>query len=327
MPVNDKIRKPDYNDIRSKISNVIGTGSSNTGWGQAVVASTEVNESTKVTVNEWGRMRYDIINAYKHIYGSTPTTVNPATGNTVRYSNTFVPNTTTDAPVTQYDTYANTIVANRFTVHSSQSATYAWPSTSTTWPGAYGTYWTSKIQCTVTASWPTGTAARHFFNSGGQIRFSSSRTGGSSTSQNVSWTSILNSAGTRQFGGNNPAAGVSPSDGQNYFRCTSTYQVWSSVFGSSPYGSNNFRISARTPGIGNNTSGSAATVEFLIEWIDNYVDPGQHPSNPQPDTIDSVDGTFSLSVSHLYATGVLEPPGTGNFTVTQPTITVGAITP
>ena len=44
-------------------------------------------------------------------------------------------------------------------------------------------------------------AARYFFNSGGKIRFSSSRTRGSSTSQNNAWTNVLNSAGTIEFGG------------------------------------------------------------------------------------------------------------------------------
>lgn len=324
MPVNDKIRKPDYNDIRAKLANVIETGSGTSGWGQIMVASTDVDESKKVSVNEWGRMRYDIINAYKHIYGTTPTAVSPAEGNTVRYSNTFGPNTTTDAPVTQFDTYANTIIANRFTVHSSQSATYSWPTASTTWPGPYGSIWNTKIQCVVTVSWPTAAAARHFFNSGGLIRFSSSRSGGSAIGQNTSWTSILSAAGMQSFGGNTPSAGVSPQDGGNYYRCTSTYQTWYSTSGSSPYGANVYRISARTPGIANNTTGTAATVEFLVEWIDNYVDPGPEPSPPPGD---QVDGTMSLSVSHLYATGVLEPPGTGNFTVTQPSISIGTIGP
>jgi len=324
MAVNDTIRESDYNNIRNKIVNVIGTGAAESGWGQTLVSSA-VATGNPVTINEWGKLRYDIINAYKHIYGTTPTTVQPAEGNTVRYSNTFVPNTTTDAPVTQYNTYVDTIVTNRFTVHSSQASTFSYPATSATWPGALGSYWTSKIQATVTASWPTAEAARKFFNAGGEIRFSSARTGGSSTSQCVAWTNLLTAAGTRAFGGNKPNASFGVMDGQNYFRLTSTHQVWSSNFSSSPYGTNNFRISARSPGVANNSLGTSASVEFLIEWIDAYTDPGNYPLDT-PNTIDAVDGTFSLSVSYLYASGVLEPPGTGNFTVSQPTVTIGAIT-
>ena len=350
MPVNDKIRVPDYNDIRSKVANVVGPGSGNSGWGQTLVSSAVV-EGTTVSVNEWGKLRYDIINAWRHIYGSSPTTVLPALGNTVRYSNTFVPDTgASDAPITQYNTYADNIVANRFTVHSGQSATTSWPSGSSTWPGPYGSFWTAKIQCTITASWSNSSQARYFFNSGGEIRLSSSRSGGANSQQNTSWTNLLNSAGVRAFGGNLPIAGSSPATGTNFYRCTDTYQEWYTISGSTPYGGNSYRILARTPGIANNSTGSASSIQFLIEWIDNYVDPGVVPGStafPQGTPIgpggagggvqtatpadfppdDAVDGTFSVSVSHLYATGVLEPPGTGNFVVQQPTVTIGAIAP
>lgn len=325
MAVNDTIKEADYNSIRNKIANVIGTGSADSGWGQTVISST-VGVGNTVSVNEWGKLRFDIINAYKHIFGSTPTTTQPALGNTIRYSNTFVPDTTTDAPVTQYDAYANTIVANRFTVHPSQSSTFSWPVSSETWPGTYGSVWTAKLQATVTATWPSATAARYFFNSGGEIRFASARSGGSSTQQCLAWTSLLSSVGTQAFGANKPGTGVSPLNGQNWYRLTSTYQQWYSLASSTPYGGNSFRISARTPAVANNSTGTAIITEFLIEWIDNYVDPGNYPLDT-PNTVDAVDGTFSLSASHLYATGVLEPTGTGNFAVSQPTIEIGAIAP
>jgi hypothetical protein len=325
MPVNDTIKETDYNSIRNKIINVIGAGSADSGWGQSVV-STAVAVGNTVTVNEWGRLRFDIINAYKHIFGNTPTTAQPATGNTIRYSNTFVPDNVSDAPVTQYDAYVNTIITNRFTVNASQSSTASSPASVESWPGPYGDRWTAAIQCTVTASWPSATAARYYFNSGGEIRFAASRSGGSNTQQCLAWTSLLSTAGTQAFGGNKPSTGVTPSNGQNWYRLTNTYQQWYSLSSSTPYGGNSYRISARTPSVANNSTGTASTVEFLIQMIDNYVDPGNYPLDV-PNTIDSVDGTFQILVSNLFATGVLEPVGTGNFAVTQPSITVGAIAP
>lgn len=328
MPVNDKIRLPDYNDIQSKVAGVLGGGSAASGYGQTL-RSSQASLDSKVSVNDWGNLRYDIINAYKHIFGTTPTVVLPNADTTVRYDTSFTPSAdnAVDAPNTQYDTWANNLIANRFTIHPSQAATRSDGSTSSIWPGPYGTDWTVKIQCTVTAEWPSSAAARYFFNSGGEIRFASARTGGSTTSQNNSWTSILSGAGTAAFGGNKPGTGTSPQDGTNFYRCSNAYGVWFSVFGSSPYGTNNYRISARTPDVLNNSTGTASRVQFLIEYIDNYVDPGQYPDNPVPDTVDSVDGQFTLAVSHLYATGVLEPTGAGNFVVTEPTFTLGAIAP
>ena len=69
------------------------------------------------------------------------------------------------------------------------------------------------------------------------------------------------------------------------------------------------------------------TGAFCFYIVDNYVDPGQHPSNPVPDTVDSVDGTFTVSVSLVYATGILVPLSLGNFSVTLPIVTISAIAP
>jgi hypothetical protein len=79
--------------------------------------------------------------------------------------------------------------------------------------------------------------------------------------------------------------------------------------------------------LGNNSTGTASQGEWHIEFVDNYVDPGQHPSNPVPDTVDSVDGTFTVSVSLVYATGILVPLSLGNFSVTLPIVTITAIAP
>jgi hypothetical protein len=481
MSVNSKIVRADYNNIRNKLVNIIGPGSADSGWGQSVIATNPVDESNSITVNEWGRLRYDVINAYKHIFGTSPVTAQPEEGDTIKsdfdgaifngsisgntlivynqsgansmlaigqtlasgggagrsiiasinnlpititsftsktvssgfylvtyaitsqpvalpfgnntsviisgnsnsnyngtvpitastttsitvqyasdpgtygtgattitvtpsnpwgystwtvsgsgnvaYSAMTATNSTTEHPYLQYDRYANTIIANRFTVHPSQASTFSWPITSTAWPGVYGASWTTKIQTVVTVTFPTSSAARYFFNSGGEIRFSASRSGGSTTQQNTAWTSLLNTVGTQAFGANKPGTGVSPANGQNWYRLTNVYQQWYSLAASTPYGGNSLKISARTPAVSNNSTGSAIVTEFFVEFIDNYVDPGQYPLNPQPDTVDSVDGTFSLAVSHLYATGILEPFGAGNFVVTQPTISVGTIAP
>lgn len=319
MAVNDKIRTPDYNDIQSALATVIGAGSGNSGWGQSLKSS-QVSVSNRVTVNEWANLRYDIINAYTHIYGSANSPVLPAEGNTVRYH-------ATASPVYEYNTIIADIVSKKFTVGTGQYATTTATTSSTTWPNAtYGSYWTSKIQCSVTVEFADPTQARYFFNSGGQIRFAASRTGGTSNAQNNSWSSILSSAGTQQFGGNNPGTGTTPADCTNWYRLTNVYTPWYSLSGSSPYGANQYRISARGPSA-NNSTGTASYADFLIEFIDNYVDPGQHPRNPKPDTIDAVDGTFTVSVSVKYATGILVPSGLGSFTVSTPTVTVRAITP
>ena len=332
MPINDKVKIADYNDIRNKVIGVLGTGFGNTGYGQAI-RSSAVSTSTKVGVNDWANLYYDIYNSYVHQTGGAP----PAPGTIVENE---IVKYSASKPNNQYDNYANTLVANRFNIAGSQSSTTSKGSSSTTWPGVYGTYWNTLAQCVVTVSFSSSTAARYFFNSGGQIRFTSSRANGSASGQNTAWTNLLNAISSINggagpiFGGAIPAAGTEPNDGQNFYRLSSGWSAWYTASDSTPYGSNYFRIFARSPNVGDNSNGTDSQVQFLIYWVDGYVDPGTAPvpttgytppaSAFPPD--DLVNGTLTLAVSTLFATGTLLPAGAPAFAVESPNVTIGAIT-
>lgn len=328
MPaVNSKIVKADYNDIRTKVVTVLGNGLGNIGWGQtARINSSDVAEGTKVTVNEWANLRYDIINAYKHINGSNPTMALVSEGGTVRYTSSFTPDTgTLDVPQKQYDDWINNITTNRFTVAAGESATTS-VSTATKTDA-----WNGTISCTVGFYWNNSSEARWFFNSGGQIRISSARTGGSTSSQNTSWTNLLTAMGTQEFGGNNPGTGTTPSDGLNWYRLTNAFQTYYTGTASSPYGSNNVKLEARVVDVPLNSTGTAAYGEIRCTWTDGYVDqstsPSGRPFGPDPagfPPTDLVDGTLTLSVNVKYATGIMVPSN-AVFTVANPTIGLGAI--
>ena len=324
MPaVNSKIVQADYNNIRNKIVTVLGNGSGNFGYGQQTsIVSTAVAEGQKVTINEWANLRLDIINAYKHINGSNPVTAVVAEGNTIRYTSSFTPDTgTLDVPQNQYDAWANDITNTRFTVAGGESGTTAAVSASRT--GS----WITQSSCTITFSFPTANEARYFFNSGGQIRISSSRSGGVTSNQNTAWTTLLSSAGTQGFGGGNPGTGTSPSNGLNWYRVTDAFQTYYTATSSSPYGSNNWQLQSRcTGGVTNNSTGTALSGEIRVLWNDGYVDPATGPHSPS--TIppeDFVNGTLTVSASVLFATGIMVP-SSAIFTVTNPTVAVGVVT-
>ena len=317
MAVNDTIRESDYNSIRNKVANVLGVGNIDSGWGQNLASST-VTEGTKVTVGQYTNLRYDIINSYRHIFGSDPVPVTVLEGGSIRFS-------AVDAPVTTYDTIANTIVSNRFTVAASQSATLNFAPVSTSWPGPYGSTWNSLISSTITVTFATANQARHFFNSGGLVRISASRTATTLvTTQATEWTTLLLAAGTKSFGGNTPTAGLpGSSNGQNWYRCTNSFQQWSSTTGSSPYGSNSLQIDARCVDQPENSTGSARILQLRVRFADNYTDPFEAVSPPPGD---AVDGTFTVNVNLLYATGILSP-SSQSFSVTLPTVSIAAPSP
>ena len=321
MPaVNSIIVQADYNSIRNKVIAVLGNGSGNSGYGQqARIVSTAVAEGTKVTINEWANLRFDIINAYKHINGSNPVTAVVAEGNTIRYTGSFTPDTgSLDVPQKQYDDWANDITTNRFTVAAGESATTSVTTSSRT------TAWVSQCECIIQLYWSNANDARYWFNSGGKIRISASRSGGAGTAQNTSWTSLLSAAGTQSFGGAVPSTGTTPNDGTNWYKTTSTFQTFYTATASSPYGSNNYRLQARCVDVPSNSAGTAASGEIRVLFTDGYTDSGAAFSpNPPPDDI--IDGTLTVSVSTLFATGIMVPSSAA-FTVVQPTIAVGAVT-
>ncbi len=314
----------DYNAIQSKVANIVGTGSGNSGYGQTVLSS-QVTTSNKLTVSDWARLKYDIINAYYHQTGTVPTAlVDPAVGALVKAN-------ATTQPYKQYSSWADVIDTQKFdigagqfitrTQHPITSATWA---TETAWPNTTTgrSRWDTRIYSQINVYWNTANEARAFFNSGGEIRFTSTRTGGVGTpsylAQNNSWTSLLLGSGTQGFGGNRPTANTGTLDGTNFYRLNNGFQVWYTSTATNPYSTNTYRILARSPGVTDNSSGTASSIEFLVEWLDNHAGSGGGP--------DGVDGTFRISVSTLEASGILQPSGAGNFTVVTPTIILGTVT-
>ena len=144
------------------------------------------------------------------------------------------------------------------------------------------------------------------------------------TAQNTSWTSLLSAAGTQNFGGAVPSAGTSPNDGTNWYKTTNTFQTFYTATASSPYGSNNYRLQARCVDVPSNSGGTAASGEIRVLFTDGYTDSGAG-GFPNPPPGDDIDGTLTVSVSTLFATGIMVP-SSAVFTVTQPTVSIGAVT-
>lgn len=188
-----------------------------------------------------------------------------------------------------------------------------WSSTTTP------TFWRDEINCTLTVNFSSSDQARWFFNSGGEVRVQSSRTGGRSDAQNNSWSALLSSAGIRGFGSQTPTTGFSPLNGQNFYRLTNNFQQYYSLSDSSPYTANRYVLEARC-NVADNSAGAASIVEIRVRFIAGYTDPG--PLGP-PYTNDEIDGTFTVTVTEKRASGTLVP--SGNFIITRPTYSISAI--
>ena len=298
MAIGDLISSTDYNTIRNKIINVMSTGSGNSGYGQTTFSSS-VSSGNTVTKAQWDALRYDIYNALLHQTGSAPSITSVSVGDVIRFG--------ASNPNSQYSTLSDTATINRFNLGSGQFLTDALGSQSTS------TSWYQSRSVTATVTFNTAEQARFFFNAGGKIRFTSTRTGGSSVQQNTDWSNLLASVGTQTFGGGSPSI--------NFFNLTSAYQQFYTLSSSSPYAANNYKLEASC-NVANNSAGTANVLSFRVTWTDGYFDPGPNtPQNPAPG--DLVDGTLSLTMDAVRAYGVLQPTGTaGSFVTVGPSSTV-----
>jgi hypothetical protein len=292
-----RISSLDYNSIRDNAIALLGSGSGQRGYGQAI-ASSAVTSGNVINKSHWDLLRYDLVNIKVHQDGVVPALVQLGINDVVRYGAT--------SPNTNYETVANQADLARFNIGVGQSMVS--PKSS----GSYSSGWSTQASCTLTITFSTANEARYFFNSGGKIQFTSTRTGGSATSQNNAWTQLLEAVGTRSFGGAEPIAA-------NFYTLTSSYQTFYQNSQSTPYSNNYFQLSALC-NVANNSGGTATSVTFRITWQDNYVDPdGVIKFNPT----DLVDGTLTIAVTELKATGLLVPSGT--FTITSPSYSLSSI--
>ena len=301
MAVNDIITIADYSTLRSSAISIIGNGSATFGYGQPI-QSVEKIAHEKISQTDWDLLRYDIVNARTHQDGVAPTITDINEGEILSFTNNA-----------QYSGLASTAVSNRFNIGSGRFLTESAVSSTRS------TSWNTLVVCEVTATFANADLCRWFFNSGGQIRIQSSRTGGTSNAQNNDWSSLTTAAGMQAFGSQTPSAGFSPMNGQNFYRLTNSYQNFYSLSSSAPYSANSYNLDAKCD-VADNSGGTATTVFIRVRFVDNYTDPG--PLGP-PFTGDDVDGTLTVTVTEKRATGPLVPSGT--FTITRPTYSITAI--
>jgi hypothetical protein len=306
------IEAADYNDIRNKVIRVLGTGDGNFGYGQAArLNSAAVATGASVTAAQWQNLRWDIFNALTHQNGSAPTIVSVSTGDTIRYGDTN--------PNNAYNTFANTITDNRFNIGSGRSDAPGLGSKSENFS------WISQAYIDITYTFSNADAARFFFNSGGELRITSTFVKGPNTQQNRAWESLLRDAAVQSFGGNAPDAGLGTINGRNFYRLDSTFRTYYTRTDSFPYGSNTYRLQAKCNlTSGNNSTGTANIVTIRALFTDGYTDPGNSPGD-NPNTIDQVSGIMTVSTSLLLPVGTMQtPPTVSNFTIVGPTSNIAS---
>lgn len=295
-----KVEWTDYKLIQETISKVLGVGTGSFGYGQTV-SSSPVTQFQKITETQWNQVRTDILRCRMHQTG-------------VDYSNSLT-QATTDVKIRETDrlaylNMAQLSEANSLVVASTQA------SRATIVKSIYEDNWYTSVGLTQIIDFGSYDNARYFFNAGGQIEISSSRSGGTSPSpKNSTWSTMLSTMGSVIFNYTSTTRTGSSGSGSAYGfydLTTSDVKIFEQnapVGGS--YSSNKYVINAKT-----NAAGSQ--VIFTIQYLDlaTYTNTTVFGPGLGPYGIDEyVDGTLTSEIKTYRATA---PDNIISVTVQQP---------
>jgi hypothetical protein len=242
----------DYNNIQTKIANILGVGSGQSGYGQTV-ASSQVAANSLIDDAHWDNLRADLLKARQHQTG-----VDEA----ANLTDVDVGQIVDDVVITPYETFATTVETNKFAIAANQqeqSATVSDTSRRTIFSGITSSSWNGTLTGSVIYTFASAADARYFFNAGGILRFSGTagRDGGGPKDQ--TWWNMT--AGVVRTVG----AGGSIS----FYSLTDQPQRVASIEAAAGvYVENRYYIDVRC-NVANNSAGGATTVTVLYTFEDN----------------------------------------------------------
>ena len=292
----NKIVATDYNAIQAKINLVLGPGTVNFGYGQPVTSS-QVSTNSNVTAAQWNALRNDLLKARQHQTGLDEggNLVVPSTSITVKEADRAV-----------YNNFADVITFNRLATPPPTQATLSTLNTVVrTNP------WASSISHAVTMNFSSADAARAFFNTGSNLKFSASfedYTNDSSLLVNQSWDTLLTNMGIISFDATsttNTGTGIAQNIG--FYDLTTTNQLIFTKFveASNPsYVPNQYDLFVRQ-------GSSAAQLIFTPTF--SYTSAGTGGSAFEP-----ANGSLTSLIQVYYATGsnvAVVPPTTASTTL------------
>jgi len=280
----------DYNAIVASINAFFGTGTGNRGYGGLSTNVALANLATKtigtvITNEDWLVLRDAQFDVAAH-QGTTLTSALPDITDMedADIVQAFEDQTGPDNPAGEIDSADNlTLLDTNRAIVSPGNVTVASKLTS-----VRGTSWSSFIEHIFTVDFGSSDAARFFFNTGGQLRISASRTGGSATGQNADWDTILATGGTFIF------------DGPAYFLLTGAFSAIPPLGkttvspGYGAYGGvNSWTISSKRDDAAGPNGGNGSVLRFKSSFLDGYAGP-----------VDTVDGTFTSTIEERRSTGI-----------------------
>src|SRR6056300_65215 len=310
-----------FNSLQDRLEKVLGTSLSGTptfGYGETLnaasdVAGTRLNtlpNSDKITAQQYENMYVDLIRCRAHQIGSSNVSVADFVIGDYETNNI-----NTDLVELTYiqnlENLITTIETDRFEIDVADQATTADLNNSSgnqirsVYRNSTSGNWTSYINHIFSITFPSAEARRHFFNAGGEIRFSASVSYTGAQQKTADWQTAMQQMGTVSFKANtsfsNSGVGTSTNVGNN--NLTNSYQLCYRKDAGSTYSQSAYELYA------------LQTSDRVVQFKVLFDDP-----NPGGFTIDeAVFGDWTSSASLLIPDGSVTINGTPYDTVVYPT--------
>lgn len=303
-----------YNTLQNRVSQLLGTGSGDFGYGQTVASSqvsapseSNLADGDKVTAQQLNNLRSDMNRAFRHQNGSD-ISINSIQGYTSSDgSQTEVlgdiigadrtardVNINSDGNITQFidsdesngfnefSFIMSSLEANRFDIAPDEQQTEILASDRRT------TSWNGTIVSQFDVNFENSDARRHFFNAGGQIRIEGAVDAPASDNlRNRGWKSMIENPGRIEFG-------------YNYTRITTSSTVFTNSNGNNGL-TNNFSVIFRKDaddGLYSNSYwqveaklNSQSSIAFKIELVN---------AGPESDPDDGVTESVTADIEFDY---------------------------
>ena len=299
----DLVEAPDFNNARTNIDRLfsaaqsvtLGTFTANStyGWDQGGAGVNPAAAGGLVFADNatggFKRLQDDVQAACAFL----GVNLRAGVGNDVTTSTVISAATWNNLMLNVQDIWNNRFNPTSVTMSSTSSATFT-------------NNWNNQLTQTTTFSFTNAAQARAFFNLGGGLGISASRTGGHTRDQNTNWTNKLNAVGDIILRHNTTTSGAGSPASIGFYDLTTTNQQLIQYFGSpNPYQGDFIRVSARV----NNTSTPTQVIfdVVLFDSVDGVID-------------DFSDGTLTINARRR------QPNENGSgFTIPAPTSSSGTI--
>ena len=172
---------------------------------------------------------------------------------------------------------------------------------------SWGSSATPTIDHIFTLTFSSEAHARAFFNAGGAVLFSASRSGGTTGAaagtvgaQNTDWTNLLSAIGTLSFNLNNltSSGATGTSAGKGFYELSTSDQQLYIKYGSGSYASNYYRVLGKV-----NSTTNPTVLTFTVQFTDDHAlgngigaDGIDGNADDTTGYVDGVDGTTTSTI-------------------------------